>query len=73
MMTTRKARSQSCVSELAKLSPGNHVTQNLRVCFMQYVSKIEVTMCMQEKMNFVICHKDHPCYDPEARPCDSLN
>ena len=43
-----QARSQACVSGVAKLSLGDHVMQNLRAYFIRYVIAIKWKMCVQK-------------------------
>ena len=47
-----QARSQSCLSGVAKFHWGNHVVQNLRAYFILYVIAIKCVKCMQEKIEF---------------------
>ena len=53
-----QARSQACVSRVAKLSRRSHVVRNLRAYFTLYFLKIKGVMCVLRKLNFLVCHKN---------------
>ena len=50
----KQARSQACVSMVAKFSQRNHVVQNLRAYIMLHVVTIKWMMCVQEKIELTV-------------------
>ena len=53
-----QARSQTYVSGVAILFHRSHVVRSLRAYFMLYVVKIKWIMCVQKKLNVLVCHRD---------------
>ena len=61
-ITRNQARSQACVSGVAKLHWRNHLVQNLRAYFIPIVITNKCTMCVQEKIELIILDGIFDCF-----------